>query len=376
MRSEPSTPVIIYGLPGVGKSSVASVLAAVQGSQHIEMSACAQMIYNESDSQCATFHDFVREELWARSDFARVARRASRAWSGGSVVVSGPRRQEELDELMQSLDTDCVLRLVADERTRIQRATVSGQVPEAVAARAIEESAWGLVGRRTRGSVDVDNSLTLSAAVWASIHAVVGIPFPSSTDDCSDNLEREARYQNVSSVDLAQRLAQVGDVARETIVDDWYIPSRIGTRSQHDAWLASGLCGPVRVRRGSVDLRVTIKSPPTVHGVAQELTVRVGDAFEKHYREVVSRFGLRRAVQLKKLRHRTSLPSEGITLCYDEYEDGTGCLEVEFQQTAMSPHRSNLLTDRSGWSRHFQGVDLRPTRPVPLRAVESSLDHA
>lgn len=375
MELDHPTSAIIYGLPGAGKSSVASVVAAVQAGQHIEMSTCARMIYSESGSRCSTFEEFVRDELWHRSDFARVARRAATAWLGGPVLVSGPRREEELAELMRSFGTERVLRVVVDEHTRIRRAAASGQLPETAVARAAEESTWGLVGRRTPEAVDITNRHSLSAAVWTSIHSITDTPFQFRSEDCADNLEYEMRYQVFPPTGISDRLGVVGDVTRESIVDDWYIPSRIQTRSQHDVWLASGLCGPVRVRRDSHGARLTIKSPPTVHGVAQELTLRGDSAVEKESTEAIQRLGLRRAVQLKKLRHKTSLPSQGIMLCFDEYEDGTSCLEVEFQRTDPSFGATVSTLDHSAWRNYFQGVDLRPARPIPLRAVEQSLDN-
>lgn len=172
--------IILSGPTESGKSSIGQYLQQETGFTHVEMSSFVKSrqaeallggIEGSRDRQ-----SFVERNLWGSGEFDIIAQDALKAISilEGGVIVSGPRRPEEVETLLASGIDFVQLYVEADSRTRWNRLLTRnddfyGPERKDFIRRNLQEYGWGLakVGTMPGVQIVVNEREILSAQQYA-----------------------------------------------------------------------------------------------------------------------------------------------------------------------------------------------------------------
>ena len=145
--------IIICGYPAVGKTTLGGALAQLLGLEHVEMSAMVRASLESQGASEMANAEYVQSVLWHHGEFGAVAELLMRTRPNEQLVITGPRRPEEI-EVLRACAPSTLIYLTASFRTRLKRAArrptrggvARSQVDVAfrLAKRDQQESAWGM----------------------------------------------------------------------------------------------------------------------------------------------------------------------------------------------------------------------------------------
>lgn len=125
LTPRPKRLLMVCGLPYSGKSTISSALASEAGLLQIEMSSYASrafLDYRDATGYEGSIQSFMTDVYWADRQYDRVAQEVlSEYEAGGTLVVSGARRTEEVEAFMGQGYSVELAYLYSDSKTRYQR---------------------------------------------------------------------------------------------------------------------------------------------------------------------------------------------------------------------------------------------------------------
>jgi adenylate kinase family enzyme len=147
--------IVICGPTVAGKTTVGTLVARRLGFRHLEMSDFAlagKGSYELAEGPISTL-DYVERVLWRGGEWDVVVRAMSSHMASAGLVVTGPRRAEEIEALVaKRFDVDLIY-LHVPLHIRLARAlkdATKNALPEVLVARTSREASWGLLDRPSR----------------------------------------------------------------------------------------------------------------------------------------------------------------------------------------------------------------------------------
>lgn len=161
--------IVIVGESGTGKSTVGQALANLLGYHRVEMSEIAlsgKHAYERSNGPISSF-DYVEKVLWGSGDYSVVARSIPKSLAGEGLIVTGPRRIEEVVELRDAISATRVYLLKVSWATRVAR--LRADMSEGMLrTRTTREATWGLLNGQ-------DNLMATSVSNEGAVADTVGL---------------------------------------------------------------------------------------------------------------------------------------------------------------------------------------------------------
>lgn len=339
-NSQPEVVVVVTGLFGCGKTTLGSTLARTFGYVHYEMSDYAKARMNAAGggSLLDGLESFCDNDLWPAFGDAVIAEdvvAAIRRAQDHYVVITGPRRAQEVDVLAAQGWRLTHVHLETSWETRVARRIEwpSGSHVEAIAdfnRREAAELRWGVSEFSARLGVKViGNNGPLDDAVQEIRHLVAET---ASAD--GPVYEAEVRLSFTDPESIRDWLASYGwvrDPDVERVADTYFLPIAIQSLDDHEDWLRSGNCAPLRLRTvrraGQARVWLEVKAPKLSDlSVNREVQLAVmGVAPGTAFLEALGYWPVATLTKYREHWRSTSAPDA----CVDLYDDGLGVLEFE-----------------------------------------------